>query len=649
MRTRIVHTQSHACRLTWWVIFVLPLLTCCLLYGASAYADAPFSYYRRIPDPNPIPSHGTNFGHGALILSGDKLLIGGSALAADGIHTYGQIYFYQHLAGEWVLQQTLTQSLSHQDRVFGRYSDWVLLSNDGLYIDDDLADLGEQTPGYVYQFRLDTGSEQWIPNGGIASGFGGSIVTANDQLFVGAISQSVNGIEQAGAVYIYDRDMATGQWQQDQQLVAGDAENLGNFGGKLTVQENTLIVGAPLYVEGSRDAVGRVYVFQRDETSGEWQETQEIANPNDHSLDAFGQSVELIGNLLLVGSDGATIHGNFAQGAVYVYQRDPASGQYTLFQTLLASDGKMGDFFGSRMVYCAPYLLVSANFATPPDRGINFSGAGRVYVLSQDDTQHWQEVEEILDPAAWSEFDAFGTSLSCSGNEVMIGAIGGATSEDTQLPGTVYDFVPGGDLTLQQQSELPQQTAGNTLTYDFVITNNATTPATNVVLTDKMVNAPPPDTPVYPASGSVNHTPMNTTSSGNTSLSADPNLFQAVSFVSGTGVCVAANGDYTCQLGDLAPGGKLNVSITVRFASDAAGKPVNIGIVSSDQENAVTTQTRATASVLIYVPSPIYTPPSKVPPVSAGANGGSGGEDLLVLLGLSLLTFVRARGKSVPK
>lgn len=278
--------------------------------------------------------------------------------------------------------------------------------------------------------------------------------------------------------------------------------------------------------------------------------------------------------------------------------------------------------------------FIAAKYATTPDRGINFSGTGRVYVWKQDDAGQWRQVEEIFDPVN-VDFDLFGSSLSCSGDDLVVGA-GGITLNGNKGEGAVYTIAPGGDLLLKQHPLTPSVNAGSNLTYGFTVTNQDAATATNVVLTAKLVKPPPPPQPVQPADTTTS------TAADLTVQAPDDYLFDGVSFVSGNGAtCSAKSGIITCDLGDIPPGVTLQPSITMHFADTAAGNPLNIAIVRSDQENVVTPQTRAVSSVQVKASTPAPPPPSADKSGSGG--GGLGPLVLFFLLLVPRLSRVRPR------
>ena len=97
--------------------------------------------------------------------------------------------------------------------------------------------------------------------------------------------------------------------------------------------------------------------------------------------DNFGDSVAISGNTLVVGALNATVGGNPAQGAAYVFT-EPSSGWADTTQTakLTASDGAAGDCFGCSVSISGNTVVVGAVSATVIGDNV---GPGAAYVFGQ--------------------------------------------------------------------------------------------------------------------------------------------------------------------------------------------------------------------------------------------------------------------------
>ena len=126
--------------------------------------------------------------------------------------------------------------------------------------------------------------------------FGSSIALSNNTALIGAphtnIKQAPNG-----AVYCYNYNGKT--WGIEQTLIAPDSEN-SLFGWAVALQNNVLVVSAPLSIDTTKNNGGSVYVFRYDDKK--WVLMQKIESP-DSSFAYFGAALSLHNDQLWV-SDG---------------------------------------------------------------------------------------------------------------------------------------------------------------------------------------------------------------------------------------------------------------------------------------------------------------------------------------------------------
>src|SRR5690606_5062301 len=139
----------------------------------------------------------------------------------------------------------------------------------------------------------------------------------------------VEGVDSAGAVYVYTRNGGT--WTFQQKLGASDAASDDQFGHSLQLSSDgdTLAVGADEKdLAGVGYAVGGVYVFTR--SGGTWTQQQKLLPNTPTSAAYFGTSVSFTwdGNMLAVGA--------YGRRAVYVFTR---SGATWTERTIVTNDG----------------------------------------------------------------------------------------------------------------------------------------------------------------------------------------------------------------------------------------------------------------------------------------------------------------------
>ena len=148
-------------------------------------------------------------------------------------------------------------------------------------------------------------------------------------------------VDDAGARYPITIDPFVGPVESTS--VDGAAGDL--FGSSVAISGDTMVVGAPDRTVGLNAQQGAVFVFS--DSSGAWQQTDELVADNGAEYDQFGYSVAISGSTIVVGSPFQVIDhalGSDAQGAVYVFSH--TAGRWQQTAELTASDGQASDWFG---------------------------------------------------------------------------------------------------------------------------------------------------------------------------------------------------------------------------------------------------------------------------------------------------------------
>ncbi|HEX3760051.1 MAG TPA: FG-GAP repeat protein, partial [Kofleriaceae bacterium] len=253
------------------------------------------------------------------------------------------------------------------------------------------------------------------------------------------------------------------------QLTYGKAANTGmndQLGFSVALSGNTLAVGASGEASASADptdnnaaAAGAVYVFVRTGTT--WVQQAYLKASNIGAGDGFGSSVSLSGDTLAVGApgeDSATISppDDNAQdaGAVYVFLRRDTT--WTQQAYLKAMTVGAGDQFGRVVSLSGDSVAVAApgeDSATTDPADNAASGAGAVYVFTRRGAT-WSQ-EAYLKASNPEKDDAFGSSISLSGDTVAVGAPGEDSAGDPAdnsavQAGAVYVFTRTNKIWTQQ-------------------------------------------------------------------------------------------------------------------------------------------------------------------------------------------------------
>src|SRR5688572_12332469 len=149
-------------------------------------------------------------------------------------------------------------------------------------------------------------------------GLGASVAMSNNTVVVGAPTASPNGVDQAGAAYVFVR--APFGWIEQAKLVASDGAPLDIFGVSVAIDGDRIAVGALRANVGGVPAVGAVYVFER--AGSTWLETDKLVGAGADVGEGVGWSLALQGDLLVAGAvDDHHSGGQFNGGAAYVFVR----------------------------------------------------------------------------------------------------------------------------------------------------------------------------------------------------------------------------------------------------------------------------------------------------------------------------------------
>jgi|CZKJ01.1.fsa_nt_gi hypothetical protein len=197
---------------------------------------------------------------------------------------------------------------------------------------------------------------------------GAVVSVSGDTIVAGAPFTDVNLSSEAGVLYVYVKP--SGGWADSSSPTA----QLTAFGSVLMGEGATAISGDTI-VAGN---INVAFLWVKPE--GGWTNMEKTAALTDGiGNDAFGGSVSIKGNAVVVGAEEATIARRKFQGAAYVFQKPAAGWRSTknFNYQLLASDGRADAWFGWGVAIAGDDIVVSANRATV--KGNSNEGAAYVF------------------------------------------------------------------------------------------------------------------------------------------------------------------------------------------------------------------------------------------------------------------------------
>lgn len=229
--------------------------------------------------------------------------------------------------------------------------------------------------------------------------FGTSVALSGNTLVVGSILDDDQGVN-AGAAYVYTR--TAGVWSLQQKLTASDGDTSDAFGASVAIEGDTLIVGAESDDNLEANS-GSAYVFVR--SAGSWSQQAKLVQADAVFNDTFGSSVDISGDSVIVGA--------WIKGAAYVFTRTGTS--WSQQQKLTGADGSGGQF-GQSVSIDGDSAIVGA-----PKRFNGFGMSdGAAYVFTRS-ANVWSQ-QQKLTVSDTSEDSEFGYSVGIAGDVAVIGA-----------------------------------------------------------------------------------------------------------------------------------------------------------------------------------------------------------------------------------
>ncbi len=356
---------------------------------AGAQCDAPFLETSRASDG----TGGEEFGS-SVVMSGMTAAVAAPFDDQIGLES-GAVYLFRRTATGWIE----TQKLVHSQVAAGdRFGTSLAMQGDRLVIGASQSDLEKTNGGAAFVYRLAGTTwieEQTLIPSNIQGGdfFGTAVAIDGDVIAVGALGEDT-GTTDAGSAYLFRFDGSS--WQEEQMVFAGDPGTLDSFGLRLDVEDDVLVVGAPLADHVVANA-GAAYVFRH--SAGAWSQEQKligslIANPGQ-----FGNNVAVSDGMVFV-----TAYKD-SPGNVYCYRDE--GGSWVEDQLIFPEVG--ATLFGTSLVVEDGMMVVG---------GRTIAGPSMVRVL-EFKRDHWVVTEELSNPEG-----SFAESVGVSEAGVLVGSPG---------------------------------------------------------------------------------------------------------------------------------------------------------------------------------------------------------------------------------
>ena len=280
------------------------------------------------------------------------------------------------------------------------------------------------------------------PNGIMGDKYGVSVSNSGNFAVLGASGHN----SARGAAYIYHYNGSV--WVEQQIVTASDGENADYFGRNVSISGNYMIIGAD-GDDDIDDSSGAAYIFCYDGSN--WVEQQKLTASDGAHYDMFGYRVSISGNYAIVGAYMDDDNGN-SSGSAYIYHFDGTS--WVEQQKLTASDGNVGDYFGKSVAISGLYAIVGADYGVN-----NESRSGTAYIYFFDGT-NWIE-QQRLSPSNSSSGCVYGRHVAIDSNIAAVGAM--HDDEEGSHSGSVYFYHFDGTSWIEKPKVIAADCAGISL------------------------------------------------------------------------------------------------------------------------------------------------------------------------------------------
>lgn len=275
-------------------------------------------------------------------------------------------------------------------------------------------------------YIMEHGASAWnapvrlIPTDGATGDlFGSATAISGNYAIVGSPADADKG-NYSGSAYIFERNSTSGIWEQKAKLLATDGAAGDSFGSSVAISGNDAVVGAPFRTNTGMTKSGAAYVFKRD-NNGNWTQVAKLISADAAPGSEFGVSVSLSGDILAIGS-----HKDGNQGSVQVFRR-ATDGIWKQFQKISAADGATGDRFGSAVAQSGATTLVGAPLADISAK----ADAGKAYLFSSPSVPENSPVDTVVgalsvldidgsDTFTYTMLDNAGGRFKLNGNQILV-------------------------------------------------------------------------------------------------------------------------------------------------------------------------------------------------------------------------------------
>ncbi len=425
------------------------------VYLFSASEDETPTVDDRIVLSSPRSVEGDGFGY-SVSISGETIVVGAPWERDEELHDwrrFGAAYVFTKPSGGWVSTSDAARLTSPNALSEYSFGTSVAISVDTIVVGRDS---GYSTSGSAYVFTKPSGgwadlseaAKLTASDGSDYDMFGQSVAINGDTVIVGAFLADLEADEEDfGAAYVYTRP--SNGWTDSTEtvkLVAPDGSEGREFGRSLSLDGDTLVVGAPfsgyyspfpIYrqareAEDKTPYLGSVYLYSM--ANADWSDPPspvKITSPDGFPWTRFGWSVSVDGDAIVVGEPHSRSisepggYPDITSGSAYVFVK-PTEGWSSAseYRELPMPDGMRYDHYGSSVFVSGDMAVVGAL----EDDNENGRSAGSAFLFEMP-AEGWTSDTPLAEPAMLKAFDSpagdrFGHSVDMDDDVLVVGVPG---------------------------------------------------------------------------------------------------------------------------------------------------------------------------------------------------------------------------------
>ena len=237
--------------------------------------------------------------------------------------------------------------------------------------------------------------------------FGSSVAISGGYAMVGAPAEDSEA-SNAGAVYVYRRNAATGAWEQQRKLTITGSDDNTNFGIGTDMHNQYAVIGAQR-IPGNSAVTSGGYIFYLE--NDVW--TQQATVTPSNATTGLGGELAIHNDRVLLGRYTDNTSGTLS-GSAYVFHRNGST--WTEMAKLTASDSEAFDYFAWDVALHGDYAVIGS-----PSERAGETGVGAVYVFHYTEGDGWKQTAKLRASDQREEM-YFGWSVAVTDGRLIVGA-----------------------------------------------------------------------------------------------------------------------------------------------------------------------------------------------------------------------------------